>query len=111
MKMPTESPTTTMGESVRGQAHEGLFICRDSSVNTEMTEMHQPRGCEWLFYDGSCRYCTATARWFERALKRRGIGIAPLQGDWSLATLNLSPAEALDEMRFLDSIGQVYGGA
>jgi predicted DCC family thiol-disulfide oxidoreductase YuxK len=85
------------------------FICQSRSVATETTEIDCT--VEWVFYDGSCRYCAATARWFEPVLKRRGIRIAPLQAPWVLRRLGIGLDEAMKEMKFLDSTGLVCGGA
>jgi predicted DCC family thiol-disulfide oxidoreductase YuxK len=109
--MKTTLETESADQKVRlvSRQDRALFTYQEISVHTETAEITQP--AEWVFYDGSCRYCTATARWFALALKRRGIGIAPLQSEWVLARLGLDLSEAMEEMRLLDSTGRVYGGA
>ena len=65
----------------------------------------------WLFFDAECRFCTRTARWLTPILRRRGIGVAPLQDPRVGALLGMSRRELLKELRFLMSDGSHSGGA
>jgi|SRR4029077_5376633 len=69
----------------------------------------QARG--WLFFDVECGFCTRIARWLAPILKRRGLGVAPLQDPRVGALLGLNRAELLSELRFLLSDGRSFGGA
>src|SRR5947199_233303 len=85
----------------------GNSIPRPSEI-TDSTGRHA-RG--WLFYDAECDFCTRIARWLARPLKRRGLGIAPLQDPRVGALLGLSPQELLRAARFLAPDGKHYFGA
>jgi predicted DCC family thiol-disulfide oxidoreductase YuxK len=87
-------------------------ICRMVSELTEITESAEagaPGG--WIFYDADCRSCRDLALRFEKFFAARGFHFEPLQHEWVQRRLNLTKAQALEEMRVLTSAGQVFGGA
>ena len=59
----------------------------------------------WVLYDDSCGFCRRWGPFWKDTLARRGIGIAPLQSDWALARLGLSPEEASQDLRLIDERG------
>jgi predicted DCC family thiol-disulfide oxidoreductase YuxK len=63
-----------------------------------------------VFYDGECRFCTHTARRFERILERRRLALVPLQTPGAGARLGVSDDRLLDEMRLRLEDGTVLGG-
>ena len=65
----------------------------------------------WILYDGDCRFCTASARRFDRIFRRRGFLFLPLQTNWVLKRLGLKPGAPLEEMRVLTCDGRDIGGA
>jgi len=81
------------------------------SVNTEITDMSVASPKEWVFYDGDCRICLGFVRRVGPLLRRRGFGLAPLQADWVMRRLGLSPGAPLTEMRVLLADGATPGGA
>ena len=82
---------------------------------SELTEITEPaeavpfRG--WIFYDRACSFCRELAQRFENVFAKRGFRFEPLQQEWVERRLNLTRAEALEEMRVLTATGQVFGGA
>lgn len=82
---------------------------------SELTEITEPaeavpfRG--WIFYDRDCSFCRELAFRFENIFARRGFHFEPLQQEWVKRRLNLTAAEALEEMRVLTAAGEVFGGA
>ena len=76
---------------------------------TEAAEAGPFRG--WIFYDADCSSCRDLALRFEAAFGERGFQFEPLQKEWVQRRLNLTKAQALEEMRVLMSTGQVFGGA
>src|SRR5881394_2963800 len=82
---------------------------------SELTEITEPaeavpfRG--WIFYDRACSFCRELALRFEKIFASRGFHFEPLQQEWVERRLNLTSAEALEEMRVLTATGQVFGGA
>jgi len=77
----------------------------------EFTDRKERSARGWLFFDAECRFCTRTARWLTPILRRRGIGVAPLQDPRVGALLGMSRRELLKELRFLMSDGSHSGGA
>ena len=65
----------------------------------------------WILYDGACCSCTASARRFDRILRRRGFLFLPLQTTWVMQRLDLEPGAPLEEMRVLTNDGRDIGGA
>lgn len=76
---------------------------------TEPAEVAQFRG--WIFYDADCSSCRELALRFEAFFDARGFHFEPLQHEWVQRRLNLTKAQALEEMRVLTTAGQVVGGA
>jgi predicted DCC family thiol-disulfide oxidoreductase YuxK len=77
----------------------------------EFTDRKERTARAWLFFDAECRFCTRTARWLDPILRRRGLGVAPLQDPRVGALLDMSRSELLKELRFLESDGTQAGGA
>jgi alginate O-acetyltransferase complex protein AlgI len=82
---------------------------------SELTEITEPaeavRFRGWIFYDAACSSCRHLALRFEAFFGDRGFQFEPLQHGWVQRRLNLTQAQALEEMRVLTSAGQVFGGA
>jgi len=82
---------------------------------SELTEITEPaeavsfRG--WIFFDRDCSFCRELALRFENVFAKRGFRFEPLQQEWVERRLNLTRAEALEEMRVLTAAGEVFGGA
>jgi predicted DCC family thiol-disulfide oxidoreductase YuxK len=76
---------------------------------TESAEVPSFRG--WIFYDADCSSCCDLALRFENLFARRGFRFEPLQHEWVQKRLNLTKAQALEEMRVLTSEDEVFGGA
>jgi len=65
----------------------------------------------WILYDDSCGFCRRWIPFWESALQRRGLSIAPLQADWVRAKLQLSESELLHDLRLLLADGSQIRGA
>ena len=65
----------------------------------------------WIFYDGDCRFCAATAARFAPILGRRHFNLMPLQTPWVQQRVGLNPGEPLTEMKLLAEDGRIFGGA
>ncbi|MEY2505153.1 MAG: hypothetical protein QOG27_1433 [Verrucomicrobiota bacterium] len=76
---------------------------------TERAEAIPSRG--WIFYDRDCSFCRELVLRFENLLAERGFRFEPLQEDWVLRRLNLTPEKALEKMRVLTADGHLFGGA
>lgn len=76
---------------------------------TEAPEAPPPDG--WIFFDEGCGSCRDLALHFESVFAKRGFHFEPLQRSWVQKRLNLTPDQALEEMRVLTSAGEVFGGA
>jgi alginate O-acetyltransferase complex protein AlgI len=82
------------------------------SALTEITESAEAtpfRG--WIFYDADCSSCRHLALHFAAFFGDRGFHFEPLQHEWVQRRLNVTKAQALEEMRVLTTAGQVFGGA
>jgi predicted DCC family thiol-disulfide oxidoreductase YuxK len=77
----------------------------------EFTDRKERSARGWLFYDAECVFCTRIARWLAPILRRRGLGLAPLQDPRVGALLGMSRRELLKELRFLLNDGTHAGGA
>ena len=77
----------------------------------EFTDRKERSARGWLFFDAECGFCTRIARWLSPILRRRGLGVAPLQDARVGALLGMSRRELLKELRFLMSDGTHAGGA
>jgi predicted DCC family thiol-disulfide oxidoreductase YuxK len=82
------------------------------SESTEMTEAPEavPAG-GWIFFDEDCSFCRDLALRLEPLFAQHGFHFEPLQRNWVQKRLNLTPEQALEEMRVLTSAGDVFGGA
>jgi predicted DCC family thiol-disulfide oxidoreductase YuxK len=65
----------------------------------------------WVLYDDSCGFCRRWIPFWERTLRRRGFGIAPLQAECVRQRLGVSDAELLQDLRLLLADGRVVRGA
>ena len=81
------------------------------SLASEMTDSKGQHARGWLFYDAECEFCTRTARWLARPMRRRCLAIAPLQDPRVGALLGLSLEELLYAVRFLAPDGRLHSGA
>ena len=81
------------------------------SLTSEMTDTKGRHARGWLFYDAECDFCTRIARWLAWPMKRRGLGVAPLQDGRVGALLGLSPEELLRAVRFLAPDGTLHSGS
>lgn len=79
-------------------------------MHTEITDQNVGIG-GWLFYDGECRLCCASARRVERILARRRVQLCTLQSPDAPQRLGLSDRALLREMRLLLADGRSLGGA
>ncbi|HSC45358.1 MAG TPA: DUF393 domain-containing protein [Candidatus Acidoferrum sp.] len=77
----------------------------------EFTDRKERSARGWLFFDADCVFCTRIARWLAPILRRRGLGVAPLQDPRVGALLGMSRRELLKELRFLMNDGMHAGGA
>jgi predicted DCC family thiol-disulfide oxidoreductase YuxK len=77
----------------------------------EFTDRKERTARGWLFFDAECGFCTRIARWLAPILRRRGLGVAPLQDPRVGALLGMTRKELLKELRFLLSDGTHSGGA
>jgi len=77
----------------------------------EFTDRKERRARGWLFFDADCRFCARIARYLAPVLRRRGLGVAPLQDPRVGALLGMPSRELLQELRFLSSDGSQSGGA
>src|SRR4051794_24262992 len=79
---------------------------------TEITEASEGApSAGWIFFDEDCGFCRDLALRFETVFAKRGFHFEPLQRNWVQKQLNLTPDQALAEMRVLTSAGEVFGGA
>ena len=81
------------------------------TLANEFTDRKERSARGWLFFDAECRFCTRIAKWLAPILRRRGLGVAPLQDPRVGALLGMSPRELLKELRFLLNDGIHAGGA
>jgi predicted DCC family thiol-disulfide oxidoreductase YuxK len=81
------------------------------SLASELTDRKGQHARGWLFYDAECNFCTRIARALARPMKRRRLGVAPLQDPRVGALLGLSLEELLYAVRFLAPDGQLHSGA
>jgi len=65
----------------------------------------------WILYDDSCGFCRRWVPFWERTLRARGFGIAPLQSDWVREQLRLGENELLQDLRLLLATGEQIRGA
>jgi predicted DCC family thiol-disulfide oxidoreductase YuxK len=63
-----------------------------------------------IFYDGDCRFCTASAKKWADACAKRGYVMTPLQSDLARSKLKLAAGEIPDEMKVETRSGKILGG-
>jgi len=80
------------------------------SVTTEITD-NNGATAGWLFFDGECPLCCASAHRVERLLARRRFQLCALQSPEAPHRLGLSGPVLLREMHLLLADGRVFGGA
>ncbi len=78
-----------------------------------MTNTHNrpTHGYGWVFYDDECPRCSRLVKRFTKVFIHRQILTAPLQRGWVQQILELSPNDAITEMRVLTANDKVLGGA
>lgn len=83
-----------------------------TAANTTTTNLKREEASRgWVFYDGECPLCIASAKKFVPLLHRYGFELAPLQTAWVQKRLGLKPGELLVEMKLLTSDEKIFGGA
>lgn len=75
-----------------------------------MTEENKPTA-GWILYDSSCGFCRRWIPFWEKALLRRGFGIAALQEEWVKDQLEISPEKLQNDLRLLLADGTHLAGA
>ena len=80
------------------------------SLAAELTDGKGRHARGWFFFDAECEHCKKIARRLAPILRRRGLGVAPLQDPRVGVLLGLTRDQLLREMRVVLSGGQ-YGGA
>jgi predicted DCC family thiol-disulfide oxidoreductase YuxK len=63
-----------------------------------------------LLFDGACGICSRWALYWESALERLGLGVAPLQSPWVQEQIGLA-GELLSDVRLLRPDGRLISGA
>lgn len=65
----------------------------------------------WVLYDGSCGFCSRSARFWKKTLAKRGIDMAPLQSEFVRERLELADDVLLSDFRLLLADGGQLVGA
>lgn len=81
------------------------------SLTSEITDRKGRHARGWLFFDAECRFCTRIAAFLAAPIKRRGLGVAPLQDPRVGSLLGLRGDELLRAVRFVSEDGSQYAGA
>jgi predicted DCC family thiol-disulfide oxidoreductase YuxK len=81
------------------------------SLASEMTDGKGRHARGWLFYDSECQFCTRIARFLAKPMRRRYLGLAPLQDPRVTSLLGMPPEELLVAVRYLSPEGRQYSGA
>jgi predicted DCC family thiol-disulfide oxidoreductase YuxK len=81
------------------------------SLASEMTDSKGRHARGWLFYDAECDFCTRIARFLAKPMRRRQLGIAPLQDQRVTSLLGMSPQELLRAVRYLSPDGEQFSAA
>ena len=81
------------------------------SLASDMTDSKGWHARGWLFYDAECDFCTRIARSLARPMRRRQLGLAPLQDPRVISLLGVPGDELLLAVRYLASDGKQYSGA
>lgn len=81
------------------------------SLASEMTDRKGRHARGWLFYDAECEFCTRIARVVGKPMRRRQLGVAPLQDTRVVSLLGLPADELLLAVRYLAPNGKQHSGA
>jgi predicted DCC family thiol-disulfide oxidoreductase YuxK len=81
------------------------------SLASEFTDRKGRHARGWFFFDADCQFCTRLARWLLVPLRRRDVGVAPLQDPRVAALLAIPREELLRAVRFVDADGSQFSGA
>lgn len=81
------------------------------SLASEMTDRKGRHARGWLFYDADCAFCTRIARALAVPMRRRQLGIAPLQDPRVASLLGMPLRELLHAARYLSPEGSQFAGA
>ena len=69
------------------------------SLASEMTDSKGRHARGWLFYDAECDFCTRIARFVAKPMRRRQLGVAPLQDPRVISLLGVPPDQLLLAVR------------
>lgn len=64
-----------------------------------------------LFFDGACGMCTRSRDFLLKLNRTGGLQTEPLQRPGTAERLGIAPEHLMESVRWLDSSGEVYGGA
>lgn len=64
-----------------------------------------------LFFDGACGMCTRSRNFLLRWNRTGAMHTEPLQAPGTAERLGISPDQLMEQVWWLDSSGQVFGGA
>jgi lipase maturation factor 1 len=64
-----------------------------------------------VLYDGDCGFCSRWLQFWTPTLERNGFAVDTLQAPWLPPLLNMSAAEALDDIRLLLPDDTLVSGA
>ena len=81
------------------------------SLASEMTDCKGWHARGWLFYDAECDFCMRIVKFGVRPMRRRQLGLAPLQDPRVVSLLGISADELLLAVRYLAPDGAQYSGA
>ena len=81
------------------------------SLASEMTDCKGRHARGWLFYDAECDFCTRIAKLVARPMRRRQLGVAPLQDARVISLLGLPADQLLLAVRYLAPNGSQHAGA
>jgi len=65
----------------------------------------------WILYDGSCGFCYWWVHFWQKVVAKRGFTLKDLQTALADGTLAIENDRLLDDIRVLDSEGQLFSGA
>lgn len=81
------------------------------SLSSDISDSKGQHARGWLFYDADCIFCTRVARLLADPMRRRGLGVAPLQDPRVAVLLALPHQELLRAIRFVSGDGAQYAGS
>ena len=70
-------------------------------MTTEITDTNGKPPAGWIFFDGECRFCTASRRRWGRVFERRGFLWVPVQTPGTAERLGVAPELLMAEMWLL----------